>query len=478
MSLRKAAIKGGSWTMLGAVITAIIQILRPAILTRFLEKSDFGLMAILMVVLGFTNIFSDLGVSVALFSEKKISKREYSSLYWMSLILALILYLLLFLITPLIASFYHLSELNTLIPLIGIELIISIAGRQFQIFKQKELNFRQLAIIDIIYALVSIASAVILAYLNYGVLSLVYSSLLGAALRTFLLISLGWKSHPLSFCLDLKANKRFYKVGIFQTGSQVLDYIATQIDVIIIGKFFSVSELGGYNLIKQLIIRPYGILNSVITKVSIPVLASINDQLDRLKEKYLEMLKMVSFLNVILYSLIAIFAQEIIIILYGENYLDNKIFLQILCFWGIAASINNAASSLIVILGKTRRGFIWTAIRCLTNPIAIIAGATFSLLAMVWANSIYGLVTLIIYFYVIVKPILKIISFKDYTNTFINFILLALIMVGGLIYIKDVLLSTGNIMIHLIIFSLLYLTLYLGIHFKFTRNLLSFIKGK
>ena len=60
MSLKQVAFKGASWTFIGSIATAVIQILRPAILTRYLEKSDFGVMAILMLVLGFTQIFSDL----------------------------------------------------------------------------------------------------------------------------------------------------------------------------------------------------------------------------------------------------------------------------------------------------------------------------------------------------------------------------------------------------------------------------------
>ena len=68
-------LKGTSWTAFSFVVLSIVYLLRISILTRFLDKSDFGLVAIVLFVLGFTNIFADLGVSTALLSRNNISKR-------------------------------------------------------------------------------------------------------------------------------------------------------------------------------------------------------------------------------------------------------------------------------------------------------------------------------------------------------------------------------------------------------------------
>lgn len=60
MSLKEKVISGSFWTTLSFGTQSFIQILRLSILTRFLEKSDFGLVAIVTLVLGFTHIFADL----------------------------------------------------------------------------------------------------------------------------------------------------------------------------------------------------------------------------------------------------------------------------------------------------------------------------------------------------------------------------------------------------------------------------------
>ena len=128
MNLKQTALKGASWTFTGTLLSAVLFILRPAILTRYLDKSDFGLMAILLLVVGFSHVFSDLGVSAALFSQHDISRREFSSLYWVGILVALLLLLLLILASPLLADFYNMPALRYLVPIMALELVIIAAG--------------------------------------------------------------------------------------------------------------------------------------------------------------------------------------------------------------------------------------------------------------------------------------------------------------------------------------------------------------
>src|SRR5690606_37753066 len=127
MSLRKKALTGTAWTTGAMVTKVVVQVVRLSILTRLLEKSDFGLVAIVTVVLGFTQLFTDMGVSVALFSRNDLTIKQRSGLYWMSIILAFTMYVLLIAATPLVANFYRMPELGHLLPLMGLDLIISSA---------------------------------------------------------------------------------------------------------------------------------------------------------------------------------------------------------------------------------------------------------------------------------------------------------------------------------------------------------------
>ena len=81
MRLKDQAISGAKWNTFATVNNAAVQMLKLFVLARLLEKSDFGLVAIAMMVITFTDIFANLGLSVGLIHKKEISQKEYSSVF-------------------------------------------------------------------------------------------------------------------------------------------------------------------------------------------------------------------------------------------------------------------------------------------------------------------------------------------------------------------------------------------------------------
>jgi len=437
-NLRKQALKGTIWTSTSAAVRALIQLLRLAILTRFLEKSDFGLVAIVLLVVGLGHTFTDLGVSTSLFSTQEISKKQYSSLYWVSMLLSILLYLVLIALTPLVSRFYHLGELNQLIPVMGLELIFASMGRQFRVFREKALEFRTLAVIDIISLLCSLIVAYLLAIQRAGVYSLIISALFTSFSAGLMLVITGLSKHPLMFYINIREDKHFYKIGFYQTGSQLLEYLASQIDILLIGKFISVSELGIYNLIKQLVQKIALMVNPVVTGVAIPVLAMFQQDLDRLKEKYLQTNHAISFVNFGIYGLLALIGPEVLYFVYGPSYASYSVILQVLCIWGVFISLGNAASSIVVIRGRTDLGFKNTMLRVLLNPIFVITGSIYGILGIIISQALFAILFFGLNWPMVIAPILKGLSFRRYLNTFLPFFGFSVFVFGGLYVCKRV----------------------------------------
>src|SRR5690606_32764975 len=136
--------------------------------------------------------------------------------YWVSILMAAVLYLLLLGFTPIVAGFYDMQELNKLLPLMGLDLIISAASRQFKVYKQKDLQFRQVAIIDIVTTLASLSVAWWLAVRGWGVYSVVWSTLFASLTSSFFIIITTIGRHPLLFCLNFRENLSVYKIGAYQ----------------------------------------------------------------------------------------------------------------------------------------------------------------------------------------------------------------------------------------------------------------------
>jgi UDP-N-acetylglucosamine 2-epimerase (non-hydrolysing) len=95
-----SAINGVKWTSLSAVVNACAKLGQISILTRFLRKEDFGLIAIAVLVISFTEIFMDMGISSAVLHKQDISKNEYSSLYWFNIISGFVISVIICILAP------------------------------------------------------------------------------------------------------------------------------------------------------------------------------------------------------------------------------------------------------------------------------------------------------------------------------------------------------------------------------------------
>ena len=177
-SLKKQVINSTKWNTLATIFNVGLQFLKLVVLTRLLERSDFGLVAIATMVIGFTSIFSELGFTIAIIHKQDTTREQYSSLFWANVIISIVLYLILFLLSPLASRFYGEVELTKIIPLLGIEIIANAFGKIFQTVKMKELDYRFISIVSIIGSIAGFVTTVVLALMQFGVYSLVLGQLL------------------------------------------------------------------------------------------------------------------------------------------------------------------------------------------------------------------------------------------------------------------------------------------------------------
>lgn len=378
MSLKLKTISGVKWTTFSTITIAAIAIIQISILARFLDTSDFGLMALITFILGFMDLFMDVGLSSAILHNQDISENEYASLYWINIIFSFILFTLSFLLSPYISIFLSKPEFVKLFPIMASSILLNALGRQFKIIKQKKLDFKSIAIIDITGALVGLVAGVFSALKGFGVYALVYSSMLRYAISNGLYFINGIKERRLVMHFKLNETKNFLKIGIYQVGGQLLNYLNRDLDVLLIGKFFGSEILGGYSLAKQLVQRPMQIINPIISNIASPVLSTVQNDKQNLKIKFLTILNTVATINSVIYALLAILAYPAILFLYGKNYTNIVHLMQILSLYTFLRSVGNPVGSLITATGRTDTEFYWNLFALPFFPVAIYIGSQYS----------------------------------------------------------------------------------------------------
>ncbi len=379
MTLNDKVKKGVRWTSVSTIVLAASSILKVSILARFLNKSDFGLMAIIVFILGFMELFNDMGITSAILHKQNISKYQYSSLYWFNLSISFFLYLVLLAVTPLIVNFYEQPLLQVLIPLSGLNLLFSGLGRQFRVVEQKKLLFKEVSIIEIFSALISLIIAVILAFKEYGVFSLVYSAILQQFISNLLFLITGLRKQKLLIYIRFSDIKDFLKIGLYQTGGQILNFLNRDLDILLIGKFFSADILGGYSLAKQLVFRPAQIINPILTKVAAPALALFQNNKELLKKNYFKLVGLVSTINILVYCAIILFANLAVRVLYGDGFDEIVILVRLLSVYMMFRAIGNPIGSLVIATGRTDLEFYWNVFSILVMPIFVFIGIQYEI---------------------------------------------------------------------------------------------------
>lgn len=145
MRLKEQAFSGVRWTTFSSVGRVALQMLQIAILARFLAPEDFGLMAIVIAMMLFIQIFSDAGISNAIIHYQKITQEELSSLYWLNVSVSVGLAFFVVGSSYWVANFYHLPDIEYLLMFAAVALVFGALGQQIRIVAQKELRFSSLA---------------------------------------------------------------------------------------------------------------------------------------------------------------------------------------------------------------------------------------------------------------------------------------------------------------------------------------------
>ena len=279
MSLLRKTAQGMVWTTTSTIVRSVVSLLQVAILTRFLEKSDFGIVAIASLFLGFTQIFLDLGISAGIIHKQDTTPKQYSSLFWLNIIMGVLLTTILCACSPLVAKAYKEPELVKIISLLSLTVLFSAIGSQHRTVQQKKLRFKYISLVEIITSILSLVLAVALAYLNYGVYSLVYANLFHAASAGMVFLGIGlYHDRNISFHFKLSETYDYLKIGIFSIGSHILDYFSRELDIMIISATLGKETVGVYSLCKKLVLAVYGAVNPVLTKVITPIFAMIQNE--------------------------------------------------------------------------------------------------------------------------------------------------------------------------------------------------------
>jgi O-antigen/teichoic acid export membrane protein len=374
MRLHALAAAGVKWTSLSSVLGATSDFVRTVVLAHFLSPLDYGLMAMAGVVVGFVQMYMDLGISAAVIHRQTYTKNELSSLYWLNIIVGLALFVSMWIVAPWMSFLFREPRVVSLLRVIAISFLIAPIGSQFEILLQKELAFKILARWEIVASLASTMVAISCAVAGFGVWTLVCAFLTPVTVKTLYLAVVGFTRFRPSLHFERADLKGYIGFGMFQMGERSINYLAERLDQLLIGPIMGPQALGYYNFALNLTAQPISRINPILTKVAFPVFSKIQDDPARLRNGYLKVLSLLITVNAPLLLGLAAVAPWAVPVIFGTKWVPAVILVQILSFVSVSRCIGNPIGTLQLAKGRADLGFWWNLFLFICSVPAIYIG--------------------------------------------------------------------------------------------------------
>jgi len=261
MSGKQRAIKGVAWSVIERFSVQIIQFVVTIILARILTPNDFGVVAIILVLMNILQVFNEVGFGAALIKKLDRDELDYSTVFLFNIVWGVILYLLLFVFARSFAAFFKQRELTNLIRILGLNLVIN----SFVVVQRTKLvilvDFKTQAKASFVAVIISGIVSIYCAYRGMGVMAIIIQQLLNNIINTFFIwIYTKWKP-TIEFSFDRFKVLFYFAYKLIL--ARFLNAVFQEIYSLAIGKVYTPAQLGYFNRAKSFL----GVSSNNITQI-------------------------------------------------------------------------------------------------------------------------------------------------------------------------------------------------------------------
>lgn len=380
MGLQKKALSGLFWTFSQIFSVKLIGFVVQVVLARILLPSEFGMIAMLTVFVSIGNSLVDRGLTASLIRTPKPDQKDYSTVFFVNLLGSVIIYLILFFTAPYIASFYKQELLTDVIRVYTLSFVIQAFAGVHIAKLTKDMNFKTQMTIQIPSLIGGGILGIILGYSGYGVWSLVGMNLLQSFLTTVQYwIRADWRPN---FIFDRERFKSHFNFGYKLGLAGLLNAIYDNIYHVVIGKFFSVTQLGFYSRASNFQQLPIKSISNALNKVTYPMFASIQHDNEKLKQAYRKVMQQALFLVAPFMAILSVIAEPLFRFLLTEKWVPAASYFQILCIAGILYPLQYYNLNILKVKGRSDLVLRLNVLKKITLTIGIAIAIPFGIKAL------------------------------------------------------------------------------------------------
>ncbi len=321
-------VAGLFWSFLGHGFRGVAQLLTLSVLARLLTVTDFGVVTAGLAVIGISMKLSGFGIGNAVVQLPTFETRHVRVAFTVSLGFGALTFVLIWMTAPYVASFFRMGGLSDVLRALSVVCVLQGRATVAESLLQRKMQFRVLAGVDAVaYAVGYGVIGIALAFLGFGVWAFVGAHIAQATGRMIVLRIL--QPHPAVPLLERRTILDLVHYGGGITLGTIGNYVATEGDNVIVGRWLGAEALGLYGRAYQLMAMPAMFVGEVLNKVLFPSMSRVQDQPERLVATYGRALALIALVILPLSTGLFILAPEIVHVLLGPKWMGMVVPFQI-----------------------------------------------------------------------------------------------------------------------------------------------------
>lgn len=370
--LGRRAVRGGAVTAGAQAVLFSVQFVGTILLARLLAPNDFGLVAMVIAVVGFLDTFKDLGLSAATIQRPEITRSQVNSLFWVNVAAGGVLTLATLALAPGLAWFYGRPELVGIAAAISVGFLISGVSAQQYALLRRSMQFGRIAAIDIVAAIVSTAAGLAAAWHGLSYWSIVVQRLTKPTVAALALWSTtSWRPGFQRWDPTVAPMLRF---GGFLAVNNIMNYAARNVDNIAIGWMWGAGALGVYSRAYNLLLLPISQVSAPMLSVAMPAFSRLHDDPARFRQGYLYLLRVAGLVLVPPIAVLIACADDVVLLLLGGQWLEVAVIYRWLSVIALVQPMTVTCGILFLSSGRSKEMARVTLVNaCLTVASIMIA---------------------------------------------------------------------------------------------------------
>ncbi|KST64261.1 lipopolysaccharide biosynthesis protein [Mastigocoleus testarum] len=384
--LKGRSVRGGAITIAAQGSKFVLRMGSTVFLARLLAPEDYGLIGMATVIIGFVNLFKDLGLSAATIQKSEINHKQVSTLFWINLAISCIVGLFVAVSAPAVTWFYNEPRLTEITLALASSFVFSGLTIQHQALLTRQMQFTTLAKIDVISMLIGLVTGVIAAWYGLSYWALVLMQIASAITNAVgVWIACGWR--PGAPIKDSGVGSMLAFGGNL-TGFRVFNYFSRNLDNVLIGRYWGSQELGLYAKAYQLVLLPIQQINNPVNSVALPALSSLQNEPEKYCRYYYKAVLLITTLGMPIVGFMFASADKVILLMLGQQWLGVVPLFQFLMPAAFMGTFSVASGWVYQSLGRTDRQFRVGIITATLNSIIFLISVRWGAIGVAAA---YGL---------------------------------------------------------------------------------------